>query len=95
MAMRVSSVPLNDMCRRIDDDFDEMQRLLDQLQTRMTLLESQWDGEAREAFHTAIRSAHQSLSNLRALGNRVTGEVRRHVEDVGAIETRRASVWRR
>lgn len=94
MAMRVSSAPLNEMSRRIDDDLDEMQRLLDQLEARMTQLQGQWDGEARDAFHHAIRAAHRSLTNLRSLGNRVTGDVRRHVEDIGAIERRRASVWR-
>lgn len=95
MAMRVNSAPLNEMCRRIDAEFDAMERSLERLRTQAAALESQWNGEAREAFHRSYAAAQSSLSAMRALGSGITVQVREHVEDIGAVDRRRATAWRR
>ncbi|GEM_PF-3603588 len=95
MAMRVNSAPVNEMCRRIDYEFEAMERSLEHLRAQAAVLESQWNGEAREAFHRSYAAAQASLSAMRALGAGITLQVREHVEDIGAVDRRRATAWRR
>ncbi|MCY1715539.1 WXG100 family type VII secretion target [Microbacterium sp. SL62] len=79
----------------VEQAIDRIDGILTSLAAEVDNLERAWDGEAREAFRTAEREWHQSLTALRAAAasaaTRATGAVQRF----GDFDRRRAGAWAR
>lgn len=79
----------------IDNGIDEIARILDALRDETALLESGWDGEAREAMSVAVRDWTASLERLRLSARGASRVAGRTVERVDEFDRRRAGAWQR
>ncbi|WP_431074421.1 WXG100 family type VII secretion target [Microbacterium phyllosphaerae] len=79
----------------IDGGIDEIERILDALRDETAVLESRWDGEAREAMSVAVRDWHESLERLRLIAREASRVAGQTVERVDAFDRRRAGAWHR
>jgi WXG100 family type VII secretion target len=65
------------------------------LTRRVGLLESQWSGEAQDAFRQAMRECERSLSDLHRLADRLNRVATVSVTRLDEFDRRRASAWNR
>lgn len=72
----------------IDDELVTLARRVDRL-------ESEWSGEAREAFGHAMRDCRATLADLHSIASSVTRVAQGSVARLDEFDRRRASAWHR
>lgn len=80
---------------RIDGGIDEIARILDVLRDETAVLESRWDGEAREAMSVAVRDWNASIERLRLIGREASRVAGQTVDRVDEFDRRRTGAWLR
>lgn len=78
---------------RIEDSLSVIEHTLDELQHEVSGLQSRWSGEARDAFSIAMRDAHASLRNLRAIASAATMSANTIIGDFEQFDRRRQHAW--
>lgn len=79
----------------VDGGIDEIARLLQVLREEIAVLESRWDGEAREAMAVAVRDWTASIEQLRLIGREASRVAGQTVDRVDEFDRRRAGSWHR
>lgn len=79
----------------IDGGIEEIARILDGLREETAVLESRWDGDAREAMSIAVRDWNAATERLRLIGGEASRVAGQTVERVDAFDRRRAGAWHR
>lgn len=95
MAISVKSAATHGSIESIERELKLMQATLDQLETRTTKLQTQWNGEARLAFGRSMHRAQASLNTLRALARSAAAEARASATALTDFDRRRSGVWQR
>lgn len=73
----------------------EIERELDRLEGGARELQDRWDGDAREAFTTAMREWDASARELRAIASEAARIAAESVARFDEFDRRRASAWSR
>lgn len=79
----------------VEQAIDRIDGILTALAIEVDALESAWDGEAREAFRTAEREWHASLTAMRAAAASAATRAAGAVQRFGDFDRRRAGAWAR
>lgn len=79
----------------VADAVDRIEAELDRLEARANELKSAWDGEARDAFETAMREWDASVRSLRAVASAAARAASGSVARIGDFDRRRAGAWTR
>ena len=93
MGVRVRGPVAKDSLARIADSLQTMDLVLDELQREVATLQSRWNGDARDAFSTAMFDAHASVRRLRSIASAATTEASTVVGQLDDFDRRRQSAW--
>ena len=77
----------------IDGALREIEAEIETLQRKVTKLESQWDGDAREAFSVAMRECRETLVEMHRVGAGLNRVARTSVTRFDEFDRRRSSAW--
>ena len=77
----------------IDLALREIEGEIETLQRKMTKLESQWDGDAREAFSVAMKECRATLLELHRVGVALNRVARTSVTRFDEFDRRRSGAW--
>ncbi len=91
----LSKAPVDAAIGKIDHHLADIETQLDALATRVTQLQSQWDGEAREAFAEAMNEWKVEIVELHRIGAALNRVARTTVTRFDDFDHRRAGAWRR
>jgi len=95
VGIRLRKQPLDVAIDDLDRTMDGMQEDLDRLARRIALLETEWDGAARQAFSAAMSECRARLAELQRVGAAFSRVARTSVNRLDEFDRRRASAWQR
>jgi len=93
--MRVSGGKAAASIEAVKTAVADIEDQLDLLEQRVARLHGEWDGDAREAFATAMREWDESVRALRVIANDAARIAAGSVARFDAFDRRRAGAWRR
>ena len=91
--IRLRKAPVDAALAEVDRALAEIATELETLQRRVVRLESQWDGEAREAFSTAMADSRRALLDLHRIGAALNRVARESVTRFDEFDRKRSSAW--
>lgn len=93
MGVRVAGARAMGSLQNISQSLSTIETTLIDLQRAVSALQSQWTGDAREAFAVAMADAHSSISRLRTIAVDATAEANAVLSNFDEFDRRRQSAW--
>lgn len=93
MGVKVSGTRAAGSLQKISQSLGRIETTLVDLQRAVSTLQSQWTGDAREAFAVAMADAHSSVSRLRTIAVDATTEANAVLSNFDEFDRRRQSAW--
>ena len=93
--IHVNGAEVAEMCEIVERHLDGMEDTISRFHGRVETLQSQWSGQAQEAFNEAAVQLQAALVVMSHLARGLTAEAESHVSVIGMNDRRRVSVWRR
>jgi WXG100 family type VII secretion target len=91
--LRVDSDRVDELTRTMDAAIDEIEKILDSLDTRVGHLSQQWSGEASIAYGVAHRNWDGSIRELEAIARKLSAVTKSGSMRFRSMERATARVW--